>query len=337
MDSLTFLAKKATTKIQPVYVVHGDEDFLKRQVLQALRALVLGEQNDDFAMSAYAGDTVDYATVMDDLRTLPFFGPRRLVVVDNADNFVTRYRAALEKAIGNLPSSGSLVLDVKTWPATTRLAKMIDDKGTIVCKAPAAAKLAAWCVESATTNYGKQLTSSSAALLVDLVGQEMGVLDQELQKLAAYVGNRARIGEEDVDKLVGRSQGANIWKTFDVMGDGDVKEALEILERLLDAGEEPIRIMGAFSMKLKQLAQAGRLAQQGQPLASALQEAGVPTFYLPACVKLMKHLGRARTNRLYEWLLEINMDLRGDSTLAPRALLERLVIRLARKPENLVR
>ena len=58
MDSLTFLAKKAAAKIQPIYIVHGDEDFLKRQVLQTLRALVLDEQNDDFAMSAYAGDVV---------------------------------------------------------------------------------------------------------------------------------------------------------------------------------------------------------------------------------------------------------------------------------------
>ena len=51
----------------------------------------------------------------------------------------------------------------------------------------------------------------------------------------------------------------------------------------------------------------------------------------------MRHLGRDRTNRLYDWLLEINMDLRGDSPLPPRTLLERLVLRLARKQENVIK
>src|SRR5687768_6932510 len=109
MDSLTFLARKAKLKLQPIYVVHGDEDFLKRQVMHALRVLALGDEADEFALSQYAGDRVDLATVMDDLQTIPFFGPRRLVIVDSADTFVTRYRPALEKAVPRLPSSGVLV------------------------------------------------------------------------------------------------------------------------------------------------------------------------------------------------------------------------------------
>ena len=190
MDSLTFLARRDKAKVQPIYVVHGDEDFLKRQVLQALRQLVLGEQADEFAQSVYAGDRIDYATVMDDLHTIPFFGPRRLVIVENADVFVTRNRPALEKVVTNLPAKGVLVLEVKTWPATTRLAKLIDDKDTIGCKAPGTAKLAGWCIEWAKSQHDKQLTQPAAALLVELIGQEMGLLDQEIQKLAIFIGTR---------------------------------------------------------------------------------------------------------------------------------------------------
>ena len=42
MDSLVFLEKACRSPVQPVYVVHGDELFLKRQVLTALRTHVLG-------------------------------------------------------------------------------------------------------------------------------------------------------------------------------------------------------------------------------------------------------------------------------------------------------
>ena len=333
MDSLTFLERTPKGKPQPLYVLHGDEDFLKRRVLDALKSWALGGEGDEFGMSSHAGDKATYAAVYDELQTVPFFGPRRLVVVENADPVITRYRATLEKAVGHLPTTGVLVLDVKTWASTTRLAKLVPDASTIVCKAPPASKMPAWCIKWAQTRHGKQLSAPAASLLVDLIGAEMGQLDQELTKLAVYVGDRRRIDVTDVDKLVGRSRSESIWKMFDAIGQGNAREALTILGRLFDEGEEPIRILGAISLKLRQLAQAARLYQLGRPLAVALQEAGVPQF--PAAMhgaeQQMKHLGRRRLARLYDWLMEVDLGLKGGSLLTPRTLLERLVVQLARK------
>src|SRR5262249_35864101 len=155
-----------------------------------------------------------FAKIKDELATLPFLSSRRLVVIDNADPFVTNYRSQLEKYVTQPAATGVLVLDVKTWPATTRLAKLLADT-TISCKAPSAAKLPAWCGDWAKSKHGKPLSVPAAQLLVDLVGSDMGQLDQELGKLAAYVGQAPKIDVEDVDRLVGRSQTANAFKIFD--------------------------------------------------------------------------------------------------------------------------
>src|ERR1700732_1773807 len=116
MDSLAFL--KSTAPIGPLYVLHGDEAFLKRQALHGLRARALGPGADAQSLSTHAGDKATFADVYDELQTLPFFAPRRIVVVEGADPFVTRFRSQLEKNIDKLPASGVLVLDVKTWPET---------------------------------------------------------------------------------------------------------------------------------------------------------------------------------------------------------------------------
>jgi DNA polymerase III subunit delta len=333
MDSLTFLERPPKGKPQPLYVLHGDEDFLKRRVLDALKGWVLGADADDFALSTHPGDKATFAGVHDELQTVPFFGPRRLVIVENADPFITRYRATLEKAVGDLPPTGVLVLAVKTWASTTRLARLVPDVSTIVCKAPPASKMPAWCVHHARARHGKELSAPAAALLVELIGPEMGRLDQELAKLAVYVGARARIDAPDVDRLVGRSRAEDIWKMFGAISQGNAREALTILDRLLDEGEEPIRILGAFSSRLRQLAQAARLYQLGRPLAAALEEAGVPRFReaIQGAEQQMKHLGRRRLARLYDWLMETDLGLKGGSPLPPRTLLERLVVQLARK------
>ena len=41
MESLAFL-ESTSKKVLPLYVLHGDEDFLKRQVLHALRTRIFG-------------------------------------------------------------------------------------------------------------------------------------------------------------------------------------------------------------------------------------------------------------------------------------------------------
>jgi DNA polymerase-3 subunit delta len=171
-------------------------------------------------------------------------------------------------------------------------------------------------------------------MLVDLVGLHMGMLDQELAKLATYVGEVKRIDEDDVDKLVGHSREESTWKIFDAIGDGRTADALAILARLFDQGEDPMRMLGAFSMQLRRLAQAACLVVQGRPMGAALAQVGVPPFAIQGCERQLRHLGRQRAGQLYDWLLETDLGLKGGSQLPERVVLERLVIRLACKASN---
>jgi DNA polymerase-3 subunit delta len=330
MDSLTFLERAGKAKPQPLYVVHGDEAFLKRQVLAALKALVLGPDEGGFGLSAYPGDKAVFATVHDELQTLPLLGTRRLVVVEGADPFVTRERARLEKYVAEPSSRGVLVLEVNAWPGNTRLAKLVPEAATLVCKTSPAQHLPGWCSEWCAARHGKQLPVAAARLLVELVGPDMGLLDQEMAKLAAFAGGAGRIEAADVDLLAGNSRAENTWKIFDHIGAGQAGAALALLDRLLSQGEEPMKLLGAFSLQLRRLAQAARLNGQGVALSAALEQAGVPPFARRNAEQQLRHLGRRRLDRLYDWLLVADLGLKGSSQLPPRTLLERLVVQLAR-------
>src|SRR5262249_20141353 len=163
--------------------------------------------------------------------------------------FVTEFRSQLEKHVAK-PAKGVLILEVRTWLATTKLAKAIPDAATIACKAPRPAQLPAWCAQRAKSAYSKKLADPAARALLELIEPSLGLLDQELAKLATYVGTAAEITAEDVDTLVGRSRGADVFRILDAIGQGKAGEALAILQRALADGEEPIGILGAFSWQL---------------------------------------------------------------------------------------
>ena len=248
---------------------------------------------------------------------------------------MTKYRGEPGKeAHPSAGTTGLLILDVKTWAGNTRLAKMIDNNATIVCKAPSQQNLASWCSQWCAAHYQKQLPGDAARLLTELVDPEMGVLDQELLKLSIAVGAKAKIEYPDVERFVGHSHTQDIWKIFDAIGAGNVKSALAIIDRLFDQGEEPLRILGAMTWQLRKLAQATRLTTQGMSLGAAAAKAGVPPFKLRDAETQVRHLGRRRLDRLYDWLLQMNIDMRGGSPLPARTLFERFLLTLARKNET---
>jgi DNA polymerase-3 subunit delta len=167
---------------------------------------------------------------------------------------------------------------------------------------------------------------------VELVGQQMGVLDSELNKLAVFSGARPAIELVDVDMLVGRSRSANVFGIMDAVGNGQPGTALAILGELFEEGEAPVGILGALGSQLRKLGMAARLNKRGTPLDEAMDRAGVAKWpqARDSARKQMKHLGWNRLDKLFDWLIEVDQGMKGWSQLPERLLLERLIAQLAR-------
>jgi DNA polymerase-3 subunit delta len=247
---------------------------------------------------------------------------------------VSAERAKLEKYVQQPSTVGVLLLEVTTWPSTTKLAKLVPDTATITCKTPPTNRLPDWCVRWCQSAYGKQLAMPAARLLVELIGPEMGLLDQEMAKLAAAVGDAAKIEPRDVDRLVGQSRDENVWEIFNLIGAGETSKALGLLDRLLVQGEDPMKLLGMFSYQLRLLAQVARVIAQGTGIGMALEQANVPRWKHTQVEQQLRQLGRRRQDRLYDWLVETDLGLKGGSSLPPRTQLERLVVRLSRPAES---
>ena len=339
MDALPFLAAKAPTR-QPVYALVGDEDFLKRHARERIITTAIGTEDPAFAVSVYQGDKIEFSTARNELETLPFLAPCRIVIVEAADTFVTENRPALEAYAAKPSSVGVLVLDVKTFPDNTKLAKALPDAAKIACKTPPAYKiheLKPWLVEWARTTHKKKLAPDAAELLLELVGASMGSLDQELGKLAVAVGAKPGIAAEDVERMVGRTKAADVFRIMDAIGDGKPSEAPSILEELFSEGEDPMAVIGPLTGQLRKLAAVGRmLFLEQMPLGPAMDAAGVPKWdkIRIGVERQLKYLGKRRLLALTDWLVEINLGLKGGNALPERVQVERLIVMLARPLEK---
>ncbi len=329
---------------RPVNVVFGEESFLKRHALSNLKRQALGTSDADFSLTVFEGKQAALADVLDELSTIAMFGgSARLVLVEEADDFVTRYRSELEDYVQSPRPTGKLILETKSWPATTRLYKAVAAKGLpIECSALKAAETPKWLVGWAKKTHGVQLASAAAGMLVDFVGTELGLLDQEVSRLALSVGQDRKISAQMVSQNVGSWRARTTWDMLDAALAGDMKGSLTQLDRLLLAGEAPIAILGQIAASLRRYAAATRIILAGEhcrqrvSVGDALQQAGVRSFVLKKAEGQLRHLGRERGSQLYQWLVETDLALKGNSALAPRLVIENLLIRLS-APTRLAR
>lgn len=330
MHAVDFL-KKPEAADRPVIALHGEEASLKSSVLDVISREVLGgEETDDMNRVRLRGTDSEWSRLRDELATVSMFGDRRLVILEEADSFISDHRAQLENYCEKPSRKSVLVLDGKSWRKNTRLAKKVDEIGLeIECAELSGPRLTGWLAEMAQTQYGKQLTREAAQLMVELAGSGLGLLEQELAKVASFVGDRNRIGVDDVRQLVGGWRAETTWTMLDAVRDGDSSTALACLNKLLFAGEAAPKLLGGINYVFRKLADATEAARQGKPLPAALKDAGVFFRDVENAERYLRRVRRPRAERILGRLVKADSDLKGGSPLSDRLQMELLLLWLA--------
>jgi DNA polymerase-3 subunit delta len=363
VDALPFLMRPEDYPPRLVCVVAGDDGYLRHEVRMALCDQLFPsgrEQREDegqaaaelFDLTTYAGHEAELSDVLDALRERSLFGTReRVVVVEDADSFVQRYRAQLEKYVERPTRDALLVLDLQSWLKTTRLAKAVAKSGlTINCHVPQQGREATtlvkqlkdWLIHTAQCEHGVQLQRPAVDLLLDRMPREVGIIYQEVAKLALLVDPEAKaIDRQLVAEQVGGWRARKTWDMIDAAAEGRADDALMQLDRLIASGEEPHALLPQMASTLRRFTLAVRLyenaSRQGQrcSLKQALEQAGIPKFKLHSAEAQLRQIGRVRARRLLGWLLAADLELKGYNSAPQRArcVIETLIVRLSRQAQ----
>ncbi|MEQ9411727.1 MAG: DNA polymerase III subunit delta [Fuerstiella sp.] len=329
MHATEFLADHDALPAVPVLVLYGSERYLKLAVLKRIPGL--GDDDDQEAtVTRVAGKEADLRSVCDELLTVSMFGDRRIVLVENADDFVSENRAGLEKYVASPAKTSLLVLDVKSWPKNTKLAKATDKIGlNLECGEMKGAALRKWLIKTAHQQHNKQLDNDTAALIIELAGDSLGLLEQELNKLASLVGDVEVITQDDVTRVVGGWRIQTTWAMLDAIRDGKVGTAIDYLDRLILAGDAPQKVLGGLTFTFRKLAEATELARQTRDLSTALRTAGVFPAAVGPSEQYLKRIGFDKASRIFQLLVEADANMKGGSRIDPKLQLEALFVTLA--------
>lgn len=347
MNQREALAEVQAGKIRPVYLLYGGEPFLEEALFREIKAVTVQPETADFNFHAFnpAGDQIPQALAV--AQTQPFFAERRLVVVRDPSVFsAARKKGGADEGEEEDDKVGSgteeqLLTYLKNPVASTCLVFLCTDNvdsrkkvtkaviacgGAVECKPFKQDEAVMWAEQRALTVYGKRLGDSAARLLIEKLGPDLRLIDNELQKLTLYVGDAKAIGTTDVDILVGGVAETEIFRLTEAVMLKDRAKAMNLLERVLRQVDHPLQVLAALTNRFRQILTVKALVARGVSLREGPGVAKMHPFAYEKMVQHVRPYSREEIGKSMGRLLEADMAIK--SGFEPKLAVETLVVEL---------
>jgi len=256
----------AAGTLDRLYLLHGEETYLRDYYLGQLKAQVLTGEMEEFNFHEISGKEMSPRRLEEALDCLPVLSERTLVLVVDFDLFKAgeKDREEYVHLLSQLPEYCCLVFLYDLIPykgdARTKLAAMLKSSGTVVnFVRQDQSDLTDW-VRRRFKALGKEMDSRLALHFIFLCGDLMTGLIGEIEKISAYAKG-LQITKEDIDAVATPQLDAVVFGMTDAIGQGDFDKALSVLGELYQMQEPAIKIMWSLGRQMRQLYSA-KLAQQ---------------------------------------------------------------------------
>ena len=181
------------------------------------------------------GERAELADVLDELRSFAMFGGSKVVVVSPADEFVSRFREQLETYCESPSTSATLMLRMSSLPKNQRIYKIIQKSGEVIqCDPPSKRDLPNWIVQRARAAHKLAVSPDAAAMLAELIGDDLGRLENELAKLALQC-DAGKADVKDVQGSVAFQREQEMWDMTDEVAAGRTADAVRRWRQLVQS------------------------------------------------------------------------------------------------------
>lgn len=316
-------------------VLTGDDLYHLDQAKAAILTSLVPEGAGSFGLSVVGEDAITTGALVGAARVTGMFASRRVVFL--------RDIAGLEgdpdplAAYASRPGSDSyLIVRAPKLDRKRKLHKVLAEAGICLAfRAPANAagfKELMAEIKTMAAARGLKLDERSVALLPAACGPDLNRIAGELDKIALWQGDAGAKGTAvaagTVRELVAGSVQLSGWELADALTERDVAGALGAARRLLDAGEEPIRMVGGLASRARALLKAKAMIDAGASPQSAV-DAAHAWYFREGLAKGVSRYALDELLAMPARLLEADRTFKSRS-LDKGAVLQALVLSLTR-------
>lgn len=264
-----------SNEYKSVYLIYGDEPYLKKQYKDKLREAIVGE--DTMNYSYFESDKTVLKDVFDIGNTMPFFSEHRLIVVENS-GFFKSSNEELAEYIKNIPDYLIMVFVESEIDKRNKVYKAVSEKGYVSEMKPQTPVVLEKWIAGLLKKDNKVIEKPAAELLLEKTGSGMDGIKMELDKLISYCLDREVITKKDVEAVCITQTESRIFDMITAIATKKQQQALQLYYDLLTLKEPPMRILYLITRQFNGILQVKEALENGMVNADIARQMGVAPF-----------------------------------------------------------
>jgi DNA polymerase III delta subunit len=238
----------------PCYFLYGEETFLAHQFVRQLKDVLISPDAQRFSLERFDLEESRWADIIDLARTAPFFfSPWRIVVVEiseGREDKLSSLEASIIREYFHSPSLRTILIVIfsgkikKFHPLVKFFASLPSSSVLLKDLKPLKEDgLISW-IDKKLGGLGKSATPEAKRRLVEIIGNDLQRIDNELEKIATFVAERRVIDLDDVNQVCGWVKTFVEWELTDCLEKADYEQTLIVLNRFFKEGVKAEYIVG---------------------------------------------------------------------------------------------
>lgn len=312
-------------EISPLYCLFGEEAFMIDEALVKIREKVLGDGLPDFNLNVFYAADSSVESICDAVETLPMMAQRRLVLVKEAQELSAAEWERLTPLVENPVSSTTLVIVATKVDMRKKFFKFFETKGVMVkFQKPFENQLAPW-IHYIAKKYDKVMSPEAVEVLREWVGSNLSDINNEIRKVAQFVGEKNQVDVDDLRAVVSRTRVESVFDLVNSMGQGDAAGAFTHLAYLLDGGQNEVGVLTMIIRHFRILLLCQEALKEGLSLSQIASRVGVHGFFIKEYIEQARKQSLKHLLSVYDVLLDTDRALKSNP-LSSHLWLENLVL-----------
>lgn len=246
-----------------IYILFGTQEYLINKKIEELTT-----NSSQYEIEKYDLENTSIKEIIDSADTISLFSTNKTIIVYNSYIFTSAKKNSnekeleiLEKYINNPNENVKIIFVASNEKLDSRkkIVTLIKKQGNILEFNEN--KNTEKIIEEMIKPY--KITNKQINMLINHVGDNLYILENEINKLKIYKNNDLEITNDDIIQVTTKSINTDIFNLIDNIINKNIDDALTSYYELIKIGEEPIKILVLLSNQFRLMYQVKELSKKG--------------------------------------------------------------------------
>jgi DNA polymerase-3 subunit delta len=230
MDHKLVIKNSKEGRFEKIYFLHGEEAYFIDLITDSIIKNALEDHERDFNQVILYGKEAEPLSLISELKGYPMMGQRKLVVLKEAQEF--RHLEQLESYCESPSEATIFVINYKykTYDSRKKIVKAVMKNGLLFKSDKVKEYLMNDWVNAQVKAAGYSISSKACSLLIEFVGNDLGRIVNEIEKLSIILEKGTAINDVHIEENIGISKDYNVFELTKALSQRDLFKALKIVD-----------------------------------------------------------------------------------------------------------